>query len=155
MKHKRQPAKNGSEKVEEKYRTALHQSHGFTLIEVMIALAIISILAAIAIPSYQSSVLKGGRAEGKSALLDTAQRLERCFSEFNAYNNANCPSFPNPVPTENGRYAIAFSAVTATTYTLQAMPQSAQAGDTQCGTLTLNQAGAKTESGTGTVAECW
>ena len=133
-----------------------HQaSPGFTLIEILIVVVIIGILAAIALPAYQNSVLKGGRAEGKAALLATAQQLERCFTEFNAYDNANCPQFINPQETENGRYAIAFSAVTPTTYTLQAMPQGGQARDTLCGTLTLTQTGTKGVSGTGTVADCW
>ncbi len=134
-----------------KYR----HSRGFTLIEVIIVVAIVAILAAIALPSYQNSVLKSGRAEGKAALLNAAQRLERCFTEFNAYNNANCPDF-NPVEiTENQRYAISLSAVAPMSYTLQAVPQGSQAGDTQCGTLTLSQTGAKTESGTWNVTECW
>lgn len=132
-----------------------HRSRGFTLIEVMIVVAIVGILAAIALPAYQGSVLKSGRAEGKAALLGAAQRLERCLTEFNAYNNGNCPDFNPAEPTDNQRYTISLSAVAVATYTLQAIPQGGQTGDTLCATFTLNQAGAKTESGTGTLAECW
>ncbi len=132
-----------------------HRSRGFTLIEVMIVVAIVGILAAIALPAYQDSVLKSGRAEGKAALLDAAQRLERCLTEFNAYDNGNCPDFNPAVLTDNQRYTISLQAVAVATYTLQAIPQGGQTGDARCATLTLNQAGAKTESGTGTLAECW
>ncbi len=132
-----------------------HRSRGFTLIEVMIVVAIVGILAAIALPAYQGSVLKSGRAEGKAALLGAAQRLERCLTELNAYNNGNCPDFNPAEPTDNQRYDISLSAVAVAAYTLQAIPQGGQTGDTLCATLTLNQAGVKTESGTGTLAECW
>ena len=61
---------------------------GFTLIELMVAIAIIGILAAIAFPSYQDSVRKSKRAEGKAALLDLQNRLERYFIDRNSYATA-------------------------------------------------------------------
>ena len=62
---------------------------GFTLIELMIAVAIIAILATIAYPSYRQQVLKSQRTEAKTALSDAAQRLERCYTQFNAYNDTD------------------------------------------------------------------
>ena len=58
---------------------------GFTLIELMIVVAIVSILAAVAFPSYQQHVLRGNRAEGRTALLDAAARLERYYSDNNKF----------------------------------------------------------------------
>lgn len=67
---------------------------GFTLIEMIVAVAIVGILAAIAYPSYLSSVRKSNRAEAKVELLDISQRLQRCYTSYAKFNDAvNCPVY--------------------------------------------------------------
>ncbi|WP_445355100.1 type IV pilin protein [Microbulbifer sp. EKSA008] len=130
---------------------------GFTLIEVLVVVAIIGILGAIAYPSYMDSVRKSNRAEAKTELNDVAQRLQRCFTAFSAYDDANCSvageiSNGNTLSTENDLYSIS-GVLTATTYTLTAAPQSGsvQAGDSSCASFTLTQAGVKSASS----GDCW
>lgn len=120
---------------------------GFTLIELMIVVAIVAILAAIAYPSYQEQVRKTRRAEGKAALSEVASRLERCYTRFNAYDHATCAGVAN-MTSENGYYQISASAIAASSYTLQAVPQQAQSSDTRCGTLTLDHVGRRSQSAT-------
>lgn len=133
---------------------------GFTLIELMITVAILSILSMIAYPAYQSQVIKGNRAEGKSAVLKTAQTLERYFTANNTYTN----SFTTlGMPTYSGddsagsKYDLIIAAGAAgitTSFTVKATPRSP---DPECGRLTYTQAGQKgmelnTEA---TVSKCW
>jgi type IV pilus assembly protein PilE len=130
---------------------------GFTLVELMIVVAIVGILAAIAYPSYQAQVTKSRRAEGKALLLEVAQSLEKCKVLYGAYNNANCAAHGsvtggNTRTSEGGFYVVDATATSATAFSLQAVPQRT---DTVCGTLTITQAGAKGEGGTGTVTDCW
>jgi type IV pilus assembly protein PilE len=141
-----------------------HASLGFTLIELMVTVAIVSILATIAVTSYSSQVQKSRRTEAKSALLDLAGREERLFSTTNTYSSdeaflgyATAAGTPmTNMPFGNGYYTLT-AAATATTYTLTAIPVAgnSQAGDTTCGSFTLNQLGVQGVTGTGTAASCW
>lgn len=136
--------------------TRNQKRNGFTLIEILITVAIIGILATIAYPAYQSEVQRTKRSDAKVDLVDTAQRLERCFTQYGAYNNAGC-SVTNH-DTENGDYKVTITNLTATTYTLTATAASAtQKKDTDCVVLTLDHTGlqgSKNAGGTAT-SDCW
>lgn len=135
---------------------------GFTLIELMITVAIVAILAAIAYPSYTQYVRRAHRADAKTALLGNAQFLERNFTEANAYNkdatNANITQSSLPHTQSPGTGTAIYNiglTVDASTYTLTATPASGGAMDGDvCGALTLNHLGVKGVGGS-TVAECW
>ena len=129
---------------------------GFTLIEVMIVVAIIAILAAIAFPSYQEQVRRTNRAEGQRELMEAAQRLERCFTEYNAYNHASC-NVAFPFMSDEGKYEVDATARTASSFSLTATRAGTQDGD-RCGNFTLTHTGAKgiEHAAAGlTAADCW
>jgi len=145
----------------------MDRQRGFTLIELMITVAIVGILAGIAYPSYLQSVQKSRRADCEGALLGLAGVMERFFTTNNTYvgvgtagdggNTSGAPAnafYPSTCPIDGGTpsYNLTIQSATTTTYTLQATPINGQASDT-CGTLTLTQANVKGSSGT--VATCW
>lgn len=78
---------------------------GFTLIELMIAVAIVGILAAVAFPAYQDSVRKGKRAEGRTALLDFLQQQERLLSQTGTYATFSAGATGVPLKTHSGDQA--------------------------------------------------
>ena len=133
---------------------------GFTLIELMIVVAVIAILSMIAYPAYQSQVRKGNRAEGKSAVLKTAQTLERYFTVNNTYTTnlgtLGMQTFSGD-DSAGSKYDLIIVAGTSgitTSFTVKATPRSP---DPECGNLTYTQTGQKgmelnTES---TVSKCW
>ena len=134
---------------------------GFTLIELMIVVAIVGILAAIAIPSYQNYILQSRRTSALNAIMDLASRESRYFTANNTYTSSmltlGYSADPLPVTDANSHY-YDLSAQTSnnnTNFTLQAVPFGNQANDT-CGTFTYTDLGIKSVSaGTGMVSSCW
>ncbi len=141
---------------------------GFTLIELMIAVAIIGILMKLAYPAYTNSVKKSRRSDAKTALLDLAQREERYLAMSNVYTTSApllgftagttvTTAAPMNVMTGTAAfYQVSVSAPTTTSFTLTATRTGAQATDTQCGDLTLTNTGLQgITNATGAVADCW
>jgi type IV pilus assembly protein PilE len=133
---------------------------GFTLIELMIVLAIVGILAAISYPSYKDSVYKSRRSEAKAALMDLAARQEQYFTNNKTYADTLAKLGITTATTPGGWYTlIAPSNVplvsgTIITYTLRANPNNDQVNDLKCASLTLTHTGVKSATGT-TPAACW
>ena len=135
-------------------RSMRHQS-GFTLVELMVVVLVLSILAGIAYASYDNLTIASRRKAGAACLLEASQFMERWYTTNLAYTGAVIPALACQGDLA-GSYVIALPATTATTYSLTATPAGRQATkDTKCGTLGINQSGTRTKSGSGSLSECW
>ncbi|MCB1672046.1 MAG: type IV pilin protein [Gammaproteobacteria bacterium] len=158
-------------------RFAAGRQQGYTLIEILIVVAILGILAAVAIPSYQNSVLTSNRSVAHAALLDLANRQEQFYLDNRTYStDLTDLGYPAAMVFSNSGssavaindnhslvaststerlYFVQIDAGNATTFALSAVPQLTQAGDSECGTLGLSSTGVKAETGSGSVSDCW
>jgi type IV pilus assembly protein PilE len=133
-----------------------YKSTGFTLMELLIALAIVGLLSAIAYPNYRQYLLRAHRAEGLTAMQQAALRQERYYSNNSTYA-PNMVTLGMPADTQNGYYTISIAPCDTgpnagnidRCFELTANAQGAQADDTDCATLTLDSAGQETP------ADCW
>ncbi len=128
---------------------------GFSLIELLIAIAIVGILAGVAYPSYMQHLLTSKRSEAQSALIAIANRQEMYYLDNHEYATnlkEQLGLSANPFITENGYYSLSTSSAKATAdFTLTATAISSQAADTDCAVLTINQNLKKTATSSG----CW
>jgi type IV pilus assembly protein PilE len=137
-----------------------HQQTGLTLIELLVALAIVAILSSIAYPVYSNYVTKARRAEGKAALMEIMQAQQRNYTANSTYttdlSTIGYDTAAN-VSSESGHYLLSAGSCDGTAITscvrLTAAPQVA---DAECGNLIYDSTGAKSISdGTGSADECW
>jgi type IV pilus assembly protein PilE len=116
---------------------------GFTLIELMIVVAIVAILAAVAFPAYGIYVERSQISDGKSGLLEAAQRMERCYTSNMSYAGCNVSS-----DSPEGYYGLSVSS-DATSFTVTASGQNGRVTSGDCSTMTINHQGVRTPD------TCW
>lgn len=129
---------------------------GFTLIEMMIVVVVISLLSAIAYPSYSAQIVKSRRSDAKQALVELAQKLERYYSEQGTYASATIGATGiYGAASPGGYYTLSIPTQTASGFTIRATPTGAQTGDA-CGSFGYDQAGNRTVSGGSlSASSCW
>lgn len=129
-------------------------ARGFTLIEVMIAVAIVALLAAVALPAYNSQVRKSGRTEAIAAMAAVQQAQERWRANNPAYTEDLDDIGADGTTSPGGYYTLALSSASGTGYTLTATAVAGkqQASDTGCTTLTLTVTNGDADP---TPSDCW
>lgn len=132
-------------------------TRGFTMLELLITIAILGILCTLAYASYNHYITKVRRTDAQVAIIDLSNRLEQYYITNNhTYAGATLANLNMPNNTVNGFYTLSISNTSATTYLLTATPIGIQAKqDKECGSLSRDQLGQVSISGVGKVGDCW
>lgn len=133
------------------------RKQGFTLLELVIAMAIVGVLVSIAYPAYKQYVVTSRRSDARNSLINAQIALEKCYSRYFKYDS-ECSDLDNfPRTSSHGFYTIQLSKLTATSYSLTAFPRGSQKEDTHCANIAINHVDAKTaiDSSAAPSAECW
>ena len=138
----------------------MKKTRGFTLIELMITVAVVAILASVAYPSYTQYLVRSNRSSAVSFVMDLASRQEQYNLDARQYTNQLSLLGATTIPTEvSNNYTVTVAVdntLAPPVYTVTATPTGTQfVRDTQCGTLNIAETGLKTISGTSTVSKCW
>lgn len=148
------------------YTQCGRRSAGFTLIELMIVVAIIGILAAIAFPSYTSYIKRANRAEARTQLLQAAQWMQRFYSANDSYaktrdnQDAALPLNLEQAPNDaqgtavNYRLVLDPAVLTQSFFQISATPVNSMTGD-ECGTYSIDSTGKRSPAPNGPLAKCW
>jgi type IV pilus assembly protein PilE len=133
----------------------IKKTRGFTLIELMIVVAVLSIIVAVGYPSYMEHVKKSRRAEGMGQLLELADRMERAYSDRGTYPT-NISEVYVATTTDGGFYTLTVVSANNVSFTVSAAPTSLGGqNDDKCETFTLTSLGQKSISGSVPNSQCW
>ena len=163
--------------MSEKIQIRIRRQSGYSLIELLLVVTIVAALAAIALPSYRDNVLRSNRSVAQAGLMELVNRQTNFHLNNKTYtadlNNLGYPAGRvfglngksvivlddqlSPVDSSDTSriYLIQIDSAATNTLTASAIPQQFQANDIECGTFSIDQTGAQTISGTGTIADCW
>lgn len=138
-----------------KHKNLIQKQAGFTLIEIMVTVAILAVVVAFALPNYQDYMNRGRRADAAIALMKITAEQEKFYFDNNRYMDsatfaAEAPNWFNDFKSENGFYTVAVTSTDPTAnYIATATPATGQpqVGDKDCTSLSINEAGRRTATG--------